>query len=51
MPILSQDINMLLNSPHPPWEVVRTHMILLRLNWALEDPGIISPLSSQCEVP
>lgn len=51
MPVLSQDINMLLNSPHPPWEAERTHVVLFRLNWALEDQGIISPLSSQCEGP
>lgn len=49
MPILSQDINMLLNSHHPPREVVRTHMVLLRLNWTPEDQGIISVLSAQCQ--
>lgn len=49
MPILNQDINTLLSSPYPPWEVVRTHMVFLRLNWTPEYQNTISILSPQCE--
>lgn len=42
MPILNQDINMLLSSPHPPWEVVRTHVVLLRLNWTPQSTKVLS---------
>ena len=49
MPILNQDISMLLSSPHSPWEAVRTHMVVLRYNWTPEDHSVISDLSPLCE--
>lgn len=51
MPILSQNIAMLLRSPHPPWEGVRTPMVSLRQPWLPDWQGTVSMLSSWCEGP